>query len=138
MEQDENDINAPMREDEVKESDRRPKRTTQSSRSVLPDRRMRVMDVVNYSGLGSWGLPKEGLETDNANAFHNFAGKIQEKLLANTLPSVHIPFSFIWSQKGEFAHIWSSLSFFGYSSQRRKKQNTAKITCPNRWRLVLG
>ncbi|ELR13497.1 Ca2+/calmodulin-dependent protein kinase [Acanthamoeba castellanii str. Neff] len=45
------------------------------------------MDVINYSGLGNWGLPKDGPEIDHAAAFHRFAGKIREKLLANTLPA---------------------------------------------------
>lgn len=49
------------------------------------------MDVINYSGLGNWGLPKDGPEIDHAAAFHRFAGKIREKLLANTLPAVSNP-----------------------------------------------
>jgi hypothetical protein len=119
MEQDENHINAPMREDEAKESDRRPI-TTQSS--SVPDRRMRVMDVVNYSGLGSWGLPKEGPETDNADAFHNFVGKIREKLLADTLPAVRNPLYFILPKAGVRINAHKNSFFNVFSAEEGKKK----------------
>jgi len=49
------------------------------------------MDIVNYSGLGSWGLPKEGPQIDQADAFHRFVRQIRVKLFANTLPAVRTP-----------------------------------------------